>query len=380
MGLRAELNDPTARRALAAVERACASDLDPASLGAEVVARARPVLAADAFAFCLTDPQSGAMIDAVASGLSSDAGVAFVAGVYPHEGHAIANQARLREAVRRIDACEPYETADARFFSAPCWEWMRQHGVARDLRSVLSTDRTVWGFWCTMREPGDRVFTPREEAFARRARSSVARAIHRTSAARLARTALEQARAGNASSGVIALDADGRVTLMNEIGRQQLSDLARVHETTPLPTAVLSVAGQVRAAMTTADAPAFASAQIFAVGGSGQVYRVSGSRTAGIGRREDADVVVLIEHARAEELAQMRAMIYGLTARELEVAEFAARGASTRVIADQLGISQYTVQEHLGKAYGKLGVRGRSALVAALFLGVEHSSRESRRP
>ena len=48
-----------------------------------------------------------------------------------------------------------------------------------------------------------------------------------------------------------------------------------------------------------------------------------------------------------------------LTNREKDVIVLAAKGASNREIADQLGIGQETVKMHCSNAYGKLGVRSR---------------------
>jgi DNA-binding CsgD family transcriptional regulator len=52
----------------------------------------------------------------------------------------------------------------------------------------------------------------------------------------------------------------------------------------------------------------------------------------------------------------------GLTAREREVALLAARGASDRSIATELGITLRTAQTHLGRALAKLGVHRRTEL------------------
>ncbi len=53
-----------------------------------------------------------------------------------------------------------------------------------------------------------------------------------------------------------------------------------------------------------------------------------------------------------------------LTRREREVAMLAARGRSSREIADALFVSARTVENHLQHVYEKLGVRGRSELAA----------------
>jgi ATP/maltotriose-dependent transcriptional regulator MalT len=55
-----------------------------------------------------------------------------------------------------------------------------------------------------------------------------------------------------------------------------------------------------------------------------------------------------------------------LTKRELEVATLAARGLSSREVAETLVVSTRTVENHLQRAYEKLGVSGRSELADAL--------------
>ncbi|MFC3737417.1 helix-turn-helix transcriptional regulator [Paractinoplanes deccanensis] len=57
----------------------------------------------------------------------------------------------------------------------------------------------------------------------------------------------------------------------------------------------------------------------------------------------------------------------GLTAQEAEVARLVAEGHSNREVAEQLFLSQNTVQYHLAKVYRKLGVRSRTQLVRVLL-------------
>ena len=46
----------------------------------------------------------------------------------------------------------------------------------------------------------------------------------------------------------------------------------------------------------------------------------------------------------------------------------AVRGASTKEISQVLCISEYTVKDHLSNIFGKVGARGRRALVKQLYL------------
>jgi DNA-binding NarL/FixJ family response regulator len=54
--------------------------------------------------------------------------------------------------------------------------------------------------------------------------------------------------------------------------------------------------------------------------------------------------------------------VEALTASERRVAELAATGSTNRTIAQQLFVSEKTVETHLSHAYDKLGVRSRAAL------------------
>lgn len=59
--------------------------------------------------------------------------------------------------------------------------------------------------------------------------------------------------------------------------------------------------------------------------------------------------------------------VTGLTGRERELALAAARGEPTRAIAARLHLSERTVENHLHRAYGKLGVSGRAGLRGLLL-------------
>ncbi len=67
--------------------------------------------------------------------------------------------------------------------------------------------------------------------------------------------------------------------------------------------------------------------------------------------------------------SQRRATATQLTAREREVVDVALRGMSNSAIADELSLSERTVEAHLAAAYRKLGVRSRGELVSVLGRG-----------
>jgi DNA-binding CsgD family transcriptional regulator len=55
-----------------------------------------------------------------------------------------------------------------------------------------------------------------------------------------------------------------------------------------------------------------------------------------------------------------------LTAQERQIAELARDGFSNPEIGTRLFLSRRTVQYHLGKVFGKLGIRSRNELARAL--------------
>jgi DNA-binding CsgD family transcriptional regulator len=112
----------------------------------------------------------------------------------------------------------------------------------------------------------------------------------------------------------------------------------------------------------------------------GAAHRAAGARTAAREALRDAHelavgcaATALIERAR-EELAAAGARprtVSGpgasdLTPSERRVAGMAAEGATNREIAQALFLSEKTVENHLTRAYAKLGVRRRRDLPAAL--------------
>jgi DNA-binding NarL/FixJ family response regulator len=98
------------------------------------------------------------------------------------------------------------------------------------------------------------------------------------------------------------------------------------------------------------------------LGPDGTVGRPSGAaaKRANILRRR-------CEGARSPLLASHTSPVDELSDREREIAGLAATGLVRRQIAERLVISPRTVDSHLQRIYGKLGVTNREALARVLF-------------
>ena len=161
----------------------------------------------------------------------------------------------------------------------------------------------------------------------------------------------------------MVVDSAGRPLHISSSARRVLGDLDEAGSVWPtLTPAVVSVLARLREPGLEAD-----DAMVRARGRSGQWYTVIASRSEPDALGDSAATVVIAPVTRAE-VAPVLARLYRLTTREREVITAVARGDATKAIATRLGISPYTVQDHLDHAFDKVGVRGRRALLAKLFL------------
>jgi DNA-binding CsgD family transcriptional regulator len=99
---------------------------------------------------------------------------------------------------------------------------------------------------------------------------------------------------------------------------------------------------------------------------SGRWCVIEGARLEG---EPSPRVAITIRAATGDEIFDLLCRAHGLTARERQLVSLAREGLSTMQLARALGISRYTVQDHLKAIFDKTGVRSRRALMSHLAGG-----------
>jgi DNA-binding CsgD family transcriptional regulator len=251
-------------------------------------------------------------------------------------------------------------------------ELRESEGLGMALQVILTVDQALWGGWILMRERNDRAFDARDFALLSAIAPHLARGI------KLGRL-IEAARfqdslqppdpePGRERPAVVIIDATGRVTLTSATAPAILDNIRDVgFGSDVLPIAVVGARTKLLGGLAADGAAAEPSVRLRARGRSGEWYWVRALLTEPDPAGE-CSTMVIIEPVHRHEMAPILTTLYGLTPREREVLWRAALGESTRRISDVLGISTYTVQDHLDNACEKVGVRGRRALIAKIFL------------
>jgi DNA-binding NarL/FixJ family response regulator len=342
---------------LRTVRRVCSAGLDTVTLRRGLAQRMASHVRFGAYAFSTCDPDTGLMTHTVAEGIPEALGRDYIEAVYPDDATTWLDVARRDTAMFSMLEMSPAAR-----------DLFRGHGVATHIHLALTVERRLWATWCMMRGDVSALQTTRSVTMLRRAAPHIARAfraatlIDEAYALDAARTAAEDAPSG---PGVVVLDSQNRPTVRTALAKRWLHDLADagVPESTDVPLSVVSLAARLRASRS--DVPSEIMLRLR--GASGRWYALRGS-LAEPDESGSASVVIVVRPAARREIAPLLGRLYGLSEREREVVAAVARGEPTKCIAASLGVSPYTIEEHLDRACRKIGVRGRKALVARLFI------------
>ncbi len=165
--------------------------------------------------------------------------------------------------------------------------------------------------------------------------------------------------------GLVMLNGDGTVASVSAAAERWLSEVIddMPEEGAPLPRPLLAVAGRARTMANDAFACKLARCRVPTR--SGRWLILYGERVEIAGEER---VSVILEPAPAVEIVPLIVCAYGLTEREQQVMRCMLHGMANKEIAQALGLSPYTVSDHVRLIFEKVGVRSRTELAARIFL------------
>ncbi len=225
-----------------------------------------------------------------------------------------------------------------------------------ELRVAFSVDGTLWGMGQLSRGVGEPGFSPQEVALVDSAAPIIARGL---------RTAITSSAASTPAGrgpGMVVLDGDDNVLSLTQEAEAWLAELAPGRESELLAGLPYDVFPATMAARSR-HAAGLPSPTTRSRTRSGTWLLLHAAVLSGT----DGHVALVIEPAKASEVAPLIIEAYGLTPRETEVLRMVTKGAKTAEIAASLYLSPHTVRDHVKAIFEKVGVCSRAELVAKVF-------------
>lgn len=227
--------------------------------------------------------------------------------------------------------------------SARFLEMIEPGGSADELR-IACVD--AYGMWATVGLFGRRRFDVHDVELAARLVRPIADAVRRARAGDI-----RHPRGGDATA-VAVLDANDRLQAADELARTRIERLTE-RRRGPLPTAFYVLADQARVR----DPDVYAAAHAWTDDGQCLLLEASA-----LGDERYAPVAIVMRPPDPGMLLETALRANGLTARERQIAARAARGLTAKIIADELHLSRYTVEDHLKHVYAKTHATSRADL------------------
>jgi DNA-binding CsgD family transcriptional regulator len=340
---------PALENLVTSITETCRSGLEPEALRAAVLPRVRRVLPIDAVWWALVDPATLLFTQAYREEIPVETGPYFVENEFLSDDFnkwtELAHDRNGARTLIQATGGDPWSSARYRDIFEPL-------GLEDELRVVLRSRGSVWGFMCLHREHGS-PFSAGEVAFARRLAPVLADGlrlgmlVQGIASAELAHT-----------PGLILMAPDGSVIAKNAAADRWLEELG-VRGTAAIPIEMHALAARLRALDPAASVPQL---RVRTPAGRWAILHASWMPSRG----GDA-VALIIQEATADQTAPVVMSAYGLTEQERTISGLVFHGLSTRAISERLHITEHTVQDHLKSIFEKTGVRSRRELVATVL-------------
>jgi DNA-binding CsgD family transcriptional regulator len=276
-------------------------------------------------------------------------------------------QPSVAEKARRPPEKTPIVSAETpQFDRSPRYlEILRPLELTHEARTFFRVQGMTWGRLLLHRASSKHGFEPEEVALLDQMTTPFALGLRRS----LLRSITEGAILDDAPA-VLVLSADLRVistadTAESLLAELQDTEVTGVSDPERLP---MSVRGVALRATHPADGIGPATTRVRTRRGQWLTIRAA---ALDAGQR----VAVVMERTPRSDVVSLVLAAYGLTARESEVAAHVLLGLSTQDVSEVLGISEYTVQDHMKSIFDKTGVSSRKELAAQLYAQCEVGDR-----
>jgi DNA-binding NarL/FixJ family response regulator len=333
------------------VTACCAGPLEDRPFRAAVLDAISPAMAFDAYVWVLTDPVSSVGVSPLA-----------YLPAFDMRRLPWLIRAKYATAINRwttFDGCETLAVAtDGRLSRSQLWRVSTQTLHVTDIASMVLRDRHgCWGFIDLWRYDGPD-FSDDERKFV----TALLPTITVAQRARVARMFESTPEQPSVPPALALFDDD-----LNAVGETPSADRSfrRLLPTdpgdSPIPAAALNVAAQLLAAEEGVDTSA-ATSRMHA--GGGAWVALTAARVKASTQGMPASIAVTVDPISLADRVDIFSRATGLTVRETDVLVELSRGNPTRRIARDLGVSEYTVQQHLAAIFTKSGTGSRAEQVA----------------
>ncbi len=328
------------------VRRACRSGEDSRALRGAVLGAVRRSVGFDAYAWLLTDPETGVGSSPLAEVPCPERLPELIGLKYRTRTHRWTGLTSDR-AVALSEA-----TGD----DEPWRAFLGEYGV-RDIASVVFRDRTsCWGFLDLWRTSGP--FTRAELDELGTVLAPITEALRASQARLFDSSAAEPA---HHQPGVLLLGPDLGLHRQTASAEAHLRALLPTEEDRqPVPATAYNVAAQLLAVE--AGVSALRPETRVALG-PGQWWTFRAARLETPGDPGEADIAVTVERTAPRDRLELYWRAHQLTERETEILRCLADGEDTRAVAARLHLSEFTVQDHLKSVFARTGVNSRRALL-----------------
>jgi DNA-binding CsgD family transcriptional regulator len=248
--------------------------------------------------------------------------------------------------------------------SARYREFLDPVGFTDELRAVLRVGDSPWGAVNLFRRRGQAAFSQQETELVASLSAPLGEALR----VRSRPDGFLGAPVADGRPGLLLFDRDGELRSANEEARAWLAELPHEQD---LPSDLgvgvpMWMLGTVFRALAVAAGrgDGTARSRVRTRRGTWLVCHASCLHDADGSLRS---IAVVIEPAKAAEIAPIIIEAYELTDREQQITGLIARGADTAEIAEELFLSAHTVRDYVKAIFSKVGVTSRGELVAKLF-------------